>query len=71
MRALAASPESDDDTFILFFFLGNDRYQRKPGDVALTFGKVTFGNRAFCVRSRETYLVAFDSVRPRYAGQSS
>lgn len=43
------------------FFL-NSRYWRKPDVVALTFGKL---------RSQGTYLVAFYSVRSRYAGQSS
>lgn len=56
MRVLAESAESDDDTSVFFFgFFLNDWYRRKPGDVALTFGKVISEMVRFaCARRRLT-----------------
>lgn len=71
VRVLAASPESDDDVFFFFSFFWKWLVSTQAGWCCLDVWKSHLGNRAFCVRSQETYLVAFDSVRPRYAGQSS
>lgn len=66
-RVLATTPEFDDTGFFFcccLFFWGDGWYRRKPGDVALLFGKVILKIVCFACAHRRRTLSPFTPLGP-------